>query len=255
MTETFGQGYADAYDFIYQDKNYDRESDLLKQVFQEYAGRPVTKVLDLGCGTGNHALRLAAKGYKVVGVDRSIDMLRIAERKAQEKGLGLRWHRADIRGLALEETFDAVLMMFAVLCYQLENADVLSALRAARGHLHSGGLLVFDVWYGPTVLTQRPADQVRIIENEDGTLVRTSSGELDMRRQLCSVHFHLLQMNGDRLLNETKECHPVRYFFPRELELFLEVCSFRLIRLGAFPEFDRDPDATTWNVMVVAEAA
>ncbi len=255
MTQVFGQVYADAYDLLYRDKDYDKESELLERVFQKYAVKPLRRVLDLGCGTGNHALRLAAKGYEVVGVDRSFDMLRIAERKAQERGLGLRLHRADIRGLALEETFDAVLMMFAVLCYQQENADVLSALRAARGHLHSDGLLVFDVWYGPAVLIQRPADQVRIIENDDGTLLRISSGELDMRRQICNVHFHLRQMNGDRILNETKECHPVRYFFPRELDLFLEVCSFRLVRLGAFPEFDRDPDATTWNVMVVAGAA
>lgn len=252
MNPVFGQIYAGAYDLIYRDKDYDRETELLEQAFQKYTIKPVRRVLDLGCGTGNHALRLAAKGYEVVGVDCSLDMLRVAEQKARDKRVRLRLHQADIRCLNLEESFDAVLMMFAVLGYQQENVDVLRALQAARRHLDSGGLLVFDVWYGPAVLVQRPQNQIRVIEHEGGILSRSSSGDLDIRRQICNVHFHLRQMNGDRILNETKECHPVRYFFPKELELFLEISGFRLLRLGAFPDFDRDPNETTWNVMAVA---
>ena len=254
MQQVFGHIYADAYDLIYRDKDYDRECELLERVFQEYAAKPVRKVLDLGCGTGNHTLRLAAKGYEVVGIDRSSDMLHIAKRKAQERGLPLRLHQADMRDLDLAETFDAVLMMFAVLGYQLENSDVLNALRTAHRHLHLDGLLVFDIWYGPAVLAQRPRDRVRIIETEDGTLLRTSSGELDIRRQICTVHFCLWHMNGDRVLKETKESHSMRYFFPQELELFLKISGFQLLRLGVFPDFDSDPDETTWNVMVVAGA-
>ena len=159
------------------------------------------------------------------------------------------------RRAEVAETFDAALLMFAVLGYQRENADVLSALRAARRLLRADGLLVCDVWYGPAVLAQRPGDRIRVLETDGGTLVRTSSGELDSRRQLCHVRFHLWHMKGDRVLKETKESHPVRYFFPQELELFLEVSGFRLLRLGAFPDFERDPDETTWTVMVVAGAA
>ena len=229
MSQVFGHVYAAAYDRIYRDKDYDAECEVIDRVFQQFAAKPVRKVLDLGCGTGNHALRLAARGYEVVGLDRSSDMLRIAERKAREKGIGLRVHQADLRDLNLAETFDAVLMMFAVLGYQLENSDVLSALRGAHKHLHSAGLLLFDVWYGPAVLTQRPADRVRMIKTEEGTLLRTSSGELDIRRQICMVDIHLWHMNGDRILDETKENHFMRYFFPQELELFLEVSGFRLL--------------------------
>jgi hypothetical protein len=39
-----------------------------------------------------------------------------------------------------------------------------------------------------------------------------------------------------------------------ELRLFLDCCGFRLTRLGAFPDFDRDPDETTWNCLGVAQA-
>jgi hypothetical protein len=47
----------------------------------------------------------------------------------------------------------------------------------------------------------------------------------------------------------------MRYFFAPELALFLESSGFRSLRLGAFPNFDREPDETTWNVLATATAA
>jgi len=254
MSQAFGNVYANAYDSLYRDKDYDGECKLIDQLLRRYAAKPVSRILDLGCGTGGHALRLAATGYEVVGVDRSTDMLRIAKQKSGEAGTTLRYHQADLRMLDLGERFDAVLMMFAVLGYQLDNGDVSNALRAARKHLHPGGLLAFDVWYGPAVLTGRPGDRVRVIENGEQKILRTSSGTLDVQRHVCTVDFRVRQMAGDKVVNETTEQHLMRYFFPQELALFLEVAGFRLLRLGAFPEFDRDADETTWNIMVAAIA-
>lgn len=135
MNTVFGPTYAHTYDLLYQDRDYAAECDLLERVFQQYASQRVKTILDLGCGTGNHALLLAARGYSVVGVDRSEDMLGIARSKAKRQRLSIAFHQGDVRQVDLGQTFDAVLMMFAVLGYQTENADVLAALRAARPHL------------------------------------------------------------------------------------------------------------------------
>ncbi len=56
-------------------------------------------------------------------------------------------------------------------------------------------------------------------------------------------------------MGETEENHRVRYFFPREIESLLGPTGFSLVRLGAFPEFDKEPDETTWNVLGVARAS
>jgi SAM-dependent methyltransferase len=254
MSEGFGRIYADVYDHIYRDKDYDGECDLLERIFNEYAPAPVHKVLDLGCGTGNHALRLAVRGYSIVGVDRSPEMLEATQCKARHEGISIRLHQADVREIDLQESFDAVLMMFAVLGYQLENSDVLNALRMARKHLKPDGLLAFDVWYGPAVLHQRPTQRIKVSPTPEGKILRFSSGELDIHRHLCRVHFHVLRLEGELLVAETEECHSMRYFFPRELDLLLECSGFAPIRLGAFPKFDQDPDETTWNVLGVARA-
>jgi SAM-dependent methyltransferase len=136
--------YADAYDGLYEDKDYVAECHLIEQIFESYGDGRVQDVLDLGCGSGNHAIPLAQRGYKVVGVDSSPDMLTQARRKAGEivDDIQIELQEGDLRYLDLDQRFDATLMMFTVLGYQTENRDVVSALKSARHHLHSGGLLI-----------------------------------------------------------------------------------------------------------------
>jgi SAM-dependent methyltransferase len=249
MPEVFGPGYAGAYDALYEEKDYEGECDLLERIFGDYGDGPVGTILDLGCGTGNHALPLARRGYEVVGVDRSEAMLDRARTKAAG---AVSFALGDIRDVRLGREFDAVLVLFAVLGYQLSNDDVLAALATARAHLRPGGLLVFDVWYGPAVLHERPAPRSRTIEQGDVRLLRDSSGSLDTSRHLCTVEMRIRQLEGERLVAQSEERHEMRYFFPLELQLFLATAGFSLLRLGAFPDIDRDPDETTWNVLGVA---
>ncbi|HEX8967861.1 MAG TPA: class I SAM-dependent methyltransferase [Chloroflexota bacterium] len=247
----FGADYAGAYDALYQDKDYAAECDLIERVFQREGHGQVRRVLDLGCGTGGHSAQLAARGYSLVGVDRAPDMLRLA----RERGGTARFEAGDITHLDLAETFDAVLMMFAVLGYQARNADVLAALASARRHLRPGGLLFADVWYGPAVLAQRPSERVKVIETATGQVIRVADGQLDTRSDVCNVRYHLWRIDGGRVTAEMREQHHMRYFFAPELELFLSETGFESGRLGAFPEFDEPPSEQTWNVAFVARAA
>lgn len=250
MSEVFGTGYAAAYDALYAEKDYEGECDLLERVFAAYGDGAVRAILDLGCGTGNHALPLGRRGFEVVGVDRSEAMLERA--RAKDADGTVSFEVGDVRDVRLGREFDAVLVLFAVLGYQHSNDDVLAALRTARAHLRPGGLLVFDVWYGPTVLQERPVPRSRTAEDGAARLVRASDGTLDVRHHLCTVEFRVSRFEADRLVAQTEERHEMRYFFPLELELFLACAGLSLVRLGSFPDFDREPDETTWNVLAVA---
>jgi SAM-dependent methyltransferase len=255
MTEMFGSVYADAYNSLYADKDYSAECDLIERLFEQYSESDVSSVLDLGCGTGCHALPLSRNGYEVVGVDRAATMLASAEKSVAAADVAssrVRFEKGDIRSINLGRTFDAALMMFAVLGYQIENEDILAALRTARRHLRVGGLLILDYWYGPAVLRERPSDRVKIIQTESGRILRTASGALDTSRHTCAVRFHLWQLRDDRLIAETEETHMMRFFFPQELKFFLDCSGLRLLRLGAFPDVDKDPDETTWSSLAVA---
>jgi len=71
----FQKEYAEAYDFLYQDKNYSSECDLIEEIFRKFAPGKIRTILDLGCGTGSHAIPLAQRGYRVTGVDLAENML------------------------------------------------------------------------------------------------------------------------------------------------------------------------------------
>jgi SAM-dependent methyltransferase len=253
VSEPFSSLYAATYDELYREKDYDRECELLRRLFREHAESEVHSVLDLGCGTGSHAVRLADLGYDVVGVERSSEMLDVARAKkgARENPELL---QADIRAVHLGRTVDAALLMFAVLGYLTEDADVLAALATARRHLRPGGLLVFDSWYGPAVLHERPETRFARIPLEHGELLRAVTPQLNQDRQLCRIRYELWQLEGGRVREAAEEEHEMRFFFRNELRLLLSSAGFSLVRLSAFPEIDSEPSETTWNIVAVARA-
>jgi len=183
-------------------------------------------------------------------------MLEKARKKTE--GLSSSHHltflKSNLSDVSLGRRFDAVLMMFAVLGYQISNTDVLRALNAARRHLAPGGVLVFDAWYGPAVLHQRPAQRVKIISTPDGQLLRMGSGFLDIEHHLCTVDYEIWRIKDASIVTRTRERHVMRYFFPMELKLFLEQTGFEPIRLAPFPDCARELDETTWNLLAVARA-
>src|SRR5262245_58790987 len=251
MKAVFGSGYATSYDLLYADKDYGAECDLIERLVREYGLNPTRTILDLGCGTGNHSLPLANRGYEVVGVDRSDEMLNELRSKNRTDAT---FRAGDIRTIDIGNTFDCALMMFAVLGYQIENIDVLAALANARWHLHPRGILIFDVWYGPAVLHVRPSERAKVLPTEEGQIVRFASGILDVGRQICTVNYQIWQIQNYHVIARVDEKHQMRYFFPMEIDLLLKATGFAALRVGAFPDVDRDPDENTWNIVVVAQA-
>ena len=255
MTQPFGRTYVQNYDSLYREKDYQGETDLIARLIHTYSAKTAARILDLGCGTGTHAIALARRGHEVIGVDRSPWMLDEARRKlAREPGLTVSVQQGDLRDTDLHQQFDAVVMMFAVLGYQEDDADVMAAMGAARRHLAPGGLFIFDCWFGPAVIHHRPDARVKSVPVTGGHIRRSAESTLDLDRHLCTVRFHVEHRAGDAVVSATDEEHRVRYFFGDELERFLTATGFTLLRLGAFPDFEQEPDDSTWNVLAVARA-
>jgi SAM-dependent methyltransferase len=257
MNAIFGATYAEAYDRIYGEKDYGRECALLVDIFRKYAAQPVRSVLDLGTGTGSHAVRLAERGFQVLGVDRSGPMLAKAREKARELGpeASIAFTESDIRQFRTPRRFDAVLMMFAVLGYLTVDEDLSAGLATVRRHLNPGGLFVFDVWYAPAVEREGPTRRARLVATDErGDLRRIVSGELDRAARTCRVSIALERSVGGTVATETTEVHQMRYFDRREVEHFLSEAGLELRALTAFPSVERPPDETTWNVIGVAVA-
>lgn len=249
----FGSDYANAYDSLYASKDYPAECDRLESFFEELAEDRVRTVLDLGCGTGGHMAILTERGYQVVGVDVSADMVRRAQAKMGSFRDPPPIVVADIREVGLGRSFDACILMFAVLGYQVENKDVVAVLDTARRHLQPGGLLIFDVWYGPAVLRLRPSEKFRVSDEPDGQVLRVSTGELQPRRNACTVRMRVWTVDRHKVTTDVHEEHTVRYFFEPELRMLLDTAGFESVEVSAFSD-GGEPTDETWNVFVTARA-
>lgn len=257
-TAVFGDLYSHLYDTIYEQKDYEGECDTIEEVFRSLGVIDVRTVLDLGCGTGSHTVALAMRGYQVTGIDSSSQMLAIASSKARTVLASScpvpSFLQRDVRGFDLHTSFDAAIMMFAVLGYQNSNDDVFQTLRAIKKHLKRSGLLIFDVWYGPAVLTIKPSDRVLDIRTEEVRTIRTASTVVDVLNQAATVKYRVLKIEGSTVY-ETEEHHRVRFFFPQEIRFMLSQAGLETVALFPFgASLDTSPKESDWNVVCVARA-
>jgi SAM-dependent methyltransferase len=113
-------------------------------------------VLDLGCGTGHHAIELASRGYEVVGFDLSLSMLARAGEEAQDRDAKLNFVQGDMREMAFDEQFDGVYCWNTSFGYFEEdkNAQVIDRVHRA---LKAGGLLLLDVINRDFLIRQSPS--------------------------------------------------------------------------------------------------
>lgn len=253
----FGEKYAAAYDTLYREKTYSDECDMIAALMTLAGPGPRTRLLDLGCGTGNHAIPLALRGHNVTGIDLSEAMLAIAREKAAAAGVSgaVDFHPGDVRNVTLEGVFfDAAIMMFAVLGYQRSDDDVRATLKTVRQHLAVGAPLLFDVWYGPGVLAERPGPRERIISRDGETVMRKSNSVLDEASHLCKVSFRVAVQRGDGMEDAFEEDHVMRFFFAEELAKFAAETGFEILTLRDFPDWQQKLTPQSWNAVAVLRA-
>ena len=223
------QDYAYYYNAFYRDKDYGAESRQVDTLLKRY-GEGIKKIINYGCGTGRHELELSDLGYQCTGIDMSSLMIEIAQKNAGEAGMDIDFSVEDIRTYDPEGTYDAVISLFHVMSYQNSNQDILAAFRAARRALEPGGIFLFDVWYGPGVLSDQPVVRVKEIEDADNRLVRIAKPVMHDKENVVDVCYEVLVI--DRETGNTKtisEVHNMRYFFRPELDFFLREAGFVLI--------------------------
>ncbi len=231
MSEVFGD-YSLYYDLLYKDKDYEGEADYIRALMQTYSPAGTT-VLDLGCGTGAHDVLLCRHGYSIDGVDLSHDMLSKAHEKiaaSPELASTLRLHHGDIRTVRLGKTVDVVLSLFHVMSYQTSNDDVQAAVATAKQHLAPHGLFIFDCWYGPAVLTDRPTVRVKRLENDAITITRIAEPTLYPDKNLVDVNYTVfITKKNTGAIQEIHETHTMRYLFSPEVEMLLAQAGFKIL--------------------------
>jgi SAM-dependent methyltransferase len=230
--------YARYYDLLYKDKDYVGEARFVHEQLLKY-GCHAECLLELGCGTGKHAVEFAKLGWSVTGYDFSEIMVeqarfRIDEQRPEIAGK-LKYNVGDVRTIRDGKTYDAVVSLFHVMSYQTTNKDLQEAFATAAAHLEPGGLFLFDFWYGPAVLSDPPVVRVKRLEDERIQVTRLAEPKCNVNKNQVTVNYQVFIKDKETSnYSEICESHPMRYLFLPEMELLLNRTNFQLRVSGAW---------------------
>ena len=203
--------------------NRKRECDFLEAAFRRHARGRVSRVVDLACGTGQHLVRLAQRGFRMTGIDLSADNVRYVAARAAALGLPVRMQRADMAAFHLPERQDAAICMTDSQGHLLTNEAILAHLRCVARALRPGGLYVFDRmlpddWFDPT-------HEYRWTRRQGATRVTTTFRTLldvDPVRQVCWEEM-VFTVEERGIVRRIRQRHPTRVVFPQELRTLVEL--------------------------------
>ena len=220
-------------------------------------------ILELACGTGRLTLPMAEAGATVTGVDVEASMLHQAEvnRRAArpEVQARLRFHRGDMRTLALDDRFDRVVLGFNALLHMLEDADLVAVLECGRRHLGPDGRFHLDIYIPYPSMTERDPtgryDPQQMIDPFGQRWIVTENNRYDPRTQINYMRFYYRPVDAnDRPIGaEIYTEIPLRVIFPRELDAFLAQAGLRV--MAEFDDYGRTQPYTARAGLRVMELA
>jgi ubiquinone/menaquinone biosynthesis C-methylase UbiE len=220
------EDFRDPQIYDLEDEGYYEDYPLTAQWASSLGG----PLLDLACGTGRMALRMAELGYQVTGVDITPEMIDWARQKAAKQGISIEWVVADARTFQLQKQFPFIYMLENVFQFFLTRADQEAMLARVREHLLPGGCFLFET-RNPTsrnlVVGRRPEPQKFTLPG-GGHLVITEQHYYDPMTQIqhYTYHYKFLQLEGKP--GEKTVRTALRYVYPQEMEALLFYNGFQI---------------------------
>jgi 2-polyprenyl-3-methyl-5-hydroxy-6-metoxy-1,4-benzoquinol methylase len=232
--ESFTQGTPGEVDFIEKEIGHDRK----------------IRVIDIGCGTGRHAIELAGRGYRVTGIDLSESQLKKAKEKAARAGVGVEFVRMDAVRLNFHCEFDLALILCEGAFPLMETDEMnFAVLQNASDALKPKGKLILTTLNGLYPLTNSVKD---FLDAHPGG-VSTKAGTFDL---MTFRNFSTVEVKDDDGRMKKLECSE-RYYVPSEITWLMKTAGFRRVDIFGCPlgAFSRGNPLTAgdFEMLVVAE--
>lgn len=243
------QKYSNYYDAFYEAKDYDQEVDFLLSVVRKYSKLKVKDILSLGSGTASHDIILAKKGFKILGIDKSAAMVKIAKEKIKKEKVKIDLKVSDLTNFTTSKKFDFGMAMFNIAGYMADNESMEKFLKNTNKSLKKNAILVFDCWYGPAVLKDRPHNREKKLIIDGKEITRVTTQTFDIEKSVLNINFEIKEGNK----SITKETHPMRFWYLKELEYFLNKNGFELLKTCNFLDLNSNISEDKWDIFVIAK--
>lgn len=250
------QKFGEYYDFIYLRLwDYKGECNLLEEIFNRFGREKPRRILDLGCGTGSHALILAKRGYEVTGVDISHVMIERARKKAKEAGIKADFLVQNMNAIELSKKFDCAISMGVAFGYLLTYADLVNLFSSLKRLLEDNGLFIFEFW---TVggLKPTPYKSWMKMQEKNATLYRMSESNFNPETSILDIDMHLIVFQNDNLIDKFEEKHQIRCYTLAEMKHYVDNNGLEFVSAYNWDAEHKlklkDPEKDTFRILVVA---
>jgi ubiquinone/menaquinone biosynthesis C-methylase UbiE len=220
------EALAGVYDALTGDVGYEKRADYIEKLFLK-SRVPVHTVLDLACGTGSMTALLTERGYELIAVDESPDMLAAAREKASDlTGEPPVFLNQSMEALDLYGTVDAAICCLDSLNYLAGPREVQKTFQRLHLFISPGGLLVFDI--NSAAMLRELDGQVFLDEQEDVYCVWRP--EFEKRSRVCTYWMDIFTRRTDGAWERSVEQHRQKAYEVEELRAWLLEAGFTHIR-------------------------
>ena len=241
--------FAEVYDQFMDNVPYREWADFLQEILQK-EGINDGLVLDLGCGTGSMTEELAGRGYDMIGVDNSEDMLEIAMEKRQESGHDILYLLQDMQEFELYGTVRAVVSVCDSVNYVTEKEELEQIFRLVNNYLDPGGIFVFD--FNTEYKYREVLGDRTIAENrEDSSFIWDNYYYEEEHMNEYELTLFIQETDQKELYHKYQETHFQRAYTLEEIRELLEKSGLRFV--AAYEDYTKEaPGKGSERICVVA---
>lgn len=239
--------YAHTYDKEHYTRGTQQETDFIESEIDYDKSR---HILDIGCGTGRHAIELAKRGYKVTGIDLSESQLQRAQQKADDENVKVDFQLADARNFSFKGEFDLVIMLCEGAFPLMETDEMnFEILKNATNALKSGGKLIFTTLNALYPLYHSVKDFMDMNLAEG----KSSNNSFDL---MTFRDYSTFEVSDDDGNIKTLNCNE-RYYTPSEITWLLKSLGYSKIDIFGCQTgcFERGKPLTTGDFEMLIVAA
>lgn len=217
--------FARVYDILTDNVGYDERSTYYLDILKKF-GITHGILLDLACGTGSFSVRFAKKGFEVIGIDISPEMLSIAQQNAYESGSNILFLCQDMRNIDLFGTVDAAVCALDSINHLTDINDVLDTFKAVSLFMNPGGVFVFDT---NTVYKHRHilSDNTFVYDCDDVYCVWQNT--TDTKTDTVHISLDIFEENEDGTYDRSTEEFNERAYPTELIEELLNKAGFELL--------------------------
>lgn len=241
--------FAEVYDQFMDNVPYREWADFLQEILQK-EGINDGLVLDLGCGTGSMTEELAGRGYDMIGVDNSEDMLEIAMEKRQESGHDILYLLQDMQEFELYGTVRAVVSVCDSVNYVTEKEELEQVFRLVNNYLDPGGIFVFD--FNTEYKYREVLGDRTIAENrEDSSFIWDNYYYEEEHMNEYELTLFIQETDQKELYHKYQETHFQKAYTLEEIRELLEKSGLRFV--AAYEDYTKKaPGKRSERICVVA---